>query len=390
MNHAPRLAIIVVAAGSGARFGGSIPKQFAPLGGLALCMHSIQRFQRYLPYAHIVLVTRPDYAEYLDGATLKNVTIVHGGASRQASVQCGLDVLSNNPPDTVFIHDAARPFVSQHVCIALLDALKHHRAALPTLHVADTLKQVNDNSIISTINRDTVRIAQTPQAFDYKLLFAAYQDAEAEFTDDAGVMQAAGHDVLCVEGDAMTFKITIAEDMQRAQQYLCTEQRIGQGYDVHAFEDFAIGQPHIIKLGGIDVPHTRTLNGHSDADVVLHAITDALLGAIGEGDIGQHFPPSNDVFKGMDSEHFVAHALALLHQKGGAVVNCDVTIIGERPKISSVRDAMRINIARILQCAAQRINVKATTTEKLGFEGKEEGLACSAIISVTLPMLSDI
>ncbi len=378
------IAIIIVAAGSGARYGGSVPKQFEMLHGKPVFVHSVQRFQRYFPEATILLVTRPDVAEYVGAQWLNTVQVVEGGQTRQASVKNGLEALQDTAPEVVLVHDAARPFVSHAACERLLEALSNYDGAIASLPVTNTIQQVDGDIITDTLNRDALFAAQTPQAFHYDALLSAHEQMAGNFTDDAGIMRAAGFRVCTALGDEQMFKITTQKDMQRAQAMMQTELRIGQGYDVHQFTDFATGEAQTMKLGGVDVPHTRRLKGHSDADVVLHAITDALLGAIGQGDIGQYFPPSNDAFKNMDSELFVAHALKLLHEVSGAVNNCDVTIIGERPKIGSVRDHMRHNIARILNCGASRVNVKATTTEKLGFEGKEEGLACSAIISVTV------
>ena len=389
VHTSQHIAIIIVAAGRGERFGSDIPKQFLPLGAMPLFAHCLERFRRFFPNADIVLVTRPDITDYVDAHWLKHVRVTQGGASRQASVKNGLLAVEKNNPDIVMIHDAARPFVCRDVCMRLIHALKHYNGAIAALAMHDTIQQVENEVITDTLDRTILRAAQTPQAFHYDALRQAYERVNGEFTDDAGLLRSAGFEVCTVQGDERMFKVTTSQDMQRAHTMMHMQWRVGQGYDVHQFSDFAPGEAHYMTLGGVKVKHTRRLKGHSDADVVLHAITDALLGAIGQGDIGQHFPPSNPDFRDMDSAHFVTFALNMLKGKGGVVNNCDITIIGERPKIGKVRDEMRCNIAAILQCDISRVNVKATTTEKLGFEGKEEGLACQAIISVTVPSEND-
>jgi 2-C-methyl-D-erythritol 4-phosphate cytidylyltransferase / 2-C-methyl-D-erythritol 2,4-cyclodiphosphate synthase len=384
-----RLGIVVVAGGSGLRFGADIPKQYHSLHGIPIIAHSIKRLRTQFPSAPMVLVQHPDHHTYYTAPS--DMRVVAGGATRQASVYEGLQALAGSDVTHVLIHDAARPYVDAEVCCRLIASLTQHHAVIPTLPIADTVKQTQHNKVVETLDRTTLCTVQTPQAFDYNLIMQVHQRAAHEgwdsATDDAGMCERAGITVVCVQGAPRQHKITTHEDLRMVQHPL-TETRVGYGYDVHRLLPFAENTPpsaRHIRLCGVDIPHTHYLEGHSDADVVLHALTDALLGAIGEGDIGQHFPPTDASFKGMDSAHFLHHAYALVRTREGVLINADITLIGERPKISPYRETMRQRLATLLQVEPTRINVKATTTEKLGFEGRAEGLAAQAVVNVALP-----
>jgi 2-C-methyl-D-erythritol 4-phosphate cytidylyltransferase/2-C-methyl-D-erythritol 2,4-cyclodiphosphate synthase len=317
---------------------------------------------------------------------------VFGGSSRQESVRNGLEALAGaQAPHFVLIHDAARPFVDQALVNSALSGARQFGAAIPGLAVTDTIKQVTrDNIIVATPDRAGLRAVQTPQAFSFSLILSAHRLAAKDardYTDDSMVLEATGHEILVFPGDVSNFKITTSEDFARAMALLnknsfadLLDIRVGQGYDVHAF---APGDH--IWLGGVSIPHTHSLAGHSDADVLMHALTDALLGAICEGDIGKHFPPSDQKWKGASSEIFLSHACTLIKDKGGAIANVDVTIICEAPKIGPHRDEIRSKLAQIMSLDIERISIKATTTERLGFTGRKEGIASLALATVRLP-----
>lgn len=381
-----KVAVLIVAAGRGHRVGGDMPKQYIALGGKAILHHTIEAFMK-VPYVDLIqtVIHADDHALYATAiGDLDLLSPVNGGASRQQSVMKGLQSLGEHEPDLVLIHDAARPFVSPKLIEDIIVKAADYGAILPTLPVVDTVKLVTGDKITGTIDRTTLARAQTPQAFRYKLIFMAHRKMEGQdMTDDAAIAEACGIKVMTHPGEEKNFKITTAEDLKKAKR-MTTENlndiRTGLGMDVHAFET---GDQVI--LGGIAIPHTQKLKGHSDADVALHALTDALLGAIGDGDIGTHFPPSDDQWKGASSDIFLKHADGLLKSKGGIIANLDLTIICEAPKVTPHRDAIRDNIAGILNIAPTRISIKATTTEKLGFTGREEGIAAQAIVTVRLP-----
>lgn len=386
------IAAVIVAAGEGRRMGGPVPKQFQLLGGVPLVVHSLRAFAAHQEITMLVLVTDPAQASSLP--LPPGVRVVAGGATRQASVRAGLEALAGQVPERVLIHDAARPFVTVAQISAVLDATTGTNGAILAVPVADTLKQATPDPgpfhvIGATLPRDGLWAAQTPQAFPYPLIRAAHQQlAGQEHTDDAALFEALGHPVQLVPGDRRTFKLTTPEDFIMAEALLAAaappqpapEIRTGQGFDVHAFTD-----GNHVMLGGVRVPHSRALAGHSDADVALHALTDALLGALGEGDIGQHFPPSDPQWRGRDSRHFLRHAVGLLTARGGAVANADLTIICEQPKVGPHRDAMRAVIAADLGITPERVNIKGTTTERLGFTGRGEGIAAQAVITIRIP-----
>ncbi len=379
---------LVVAAGRGQRLGGEVPKQYLPLAGVPVLRRSLDAFLTHPAIAGARVVFHPDdrdrYAAAVAGLDLPPP--VPGGATRQQSVLNGLESLAEQAPDVVLIHDAARPLVSRDIIDRTLAALERAPGAVVAVPVADTVKRDDGAGLVAaTVERAGLWRAQTPQAFHYGPILAAHRAAAARdgaATDDAAVAEAAGMPVAIVHGSEDNFKITTAEDLRRAECLLgaAWEYRTGTGYDVHRF---APGDG--IMLCGVGVPHDRGLEGHSDADAGLHAITDALLGAIAAGDIGAHFPPQDERWRGADSARFLAHAARLVAERGGRVVHVDVTLICERPKIAPHRAAMVARIAAILGIEVGRVSVKATTTEGLGFTGRREGLAAQAAATVALP-----
>jgi 2-C-methyl-D-erythritol 4-phosphate cytidylyltransferase/2-C-methyl-D-erythritol 2,4-cyclodiphosphate synthase len=377
---------LVVAAGSGQRFGSEIPKQYLPLAGRPVIRHALETFAGHPGIDAVRVVLNPDHRPLYDEAVtgLALLPPVAGGASRQESVLNGLESLAALQPDHVLIHDAARPFVTAGIIDRTLATLATSPAALVAVPVTDTLKRATEQTVTATVDRRDLWRAQTPQGFRYAEILAAHRrSAGAALTDDAAVAEAAGLTVSLVMGADDNFKITTAEDLQRAERLLgggAMEFRTGSGYDVHRF---AAGSS--VTLCGVRIAHSHGLEGHSDADVGLHALTDALLGAIGAGDIGSHFPPSDPQWRGVDSARFLAHAAALVGARGGRVNHVDVTLVCERPKIAPHRAAMVSRIAEILGLAPDRVSVKATTTEGLGFTGRSEGIAGHAIATVALP-----
>ena len=310
--------------------------------------------------------------------------IVTGGAMRADSVRAGLAALADEAPDVVLVHDAARPFVTDVHLAPLLDALKTADGAVPVLAVADTLKRGRPDGGLETISRDGLYRVQTPQAFRYGVLVRAYEawsGAEPP-TDEAVVVETAGGKVVAAPGDPMLMKLTFPEDFDMAEALAGQARitRVGQGLDAHTF-----GPGDEVWLCGVKIAHSRGLVGHSDADAGLHALTDAILGAIGDGDIGEHFPPTDPQWRGAASDQFVRHAVKLVRQAGGRIINADVTLVCEEPKIKPHRQAMRERIAELLELPVGRISVKATTTEGMGFTGRREGLAAQAIVAVETP-----
>jgi 2-C-methyl-D-erythritol 4-phosphate cytidylyltransferase / 2-C-methyl-D-erythritol 2,4-cyclodiphosphate synthase len=309
---------------------------------------------------------------------------VPGGATRQASVAAGLEALAAFAPDVVLVHDAARPILPPGTIPALIEALRTHDGAIPAVPVADTLKRVASGRITDTVPRDGLFRAQTPQAFRYTLLRALHANGDPAATDDASLLEAAGHPVAIVPGAEDNIKLTYAEDHVRLERALlgALSPRIGTGFDVHAME---AGRPLI--LCGVQVPHELGLAGHSDADVGIHALCDAIYGALAEGDIGRHFPPSEATWKDADSARFLVHAAERIAARGGMLANADVTLICERPKITPHAPAMIARLAALLGVEVGRISVKATTTERLGFTGRGEGIAAQAVATVLLPLV---
>jgi 2-C-methyl-D-erythritol 4-phosphate cytidylyltransferase/2-C-methyl-D-erythritol 2,4-cyclodiphosphate synthase len=378
-----KVAALIVAAGRGHRAGGPLPKQYLDLNGQTILRRSAKAFLDS-GLVHVVQVVihpddRPLYEESALGLGLREPC--PGGASRQESVRLGLEALAGENPDLVLIHDAARPFVSATLIRAVIDGLSNNEAVIPGLAVTDTIKQVEGGIITGNIDRDSLRRAQTPQGFRYRTILEAHRALAdvADLTDDAAVAERAGHNVHLVEGDERNIKVTTPEDVAAlsAQAMLpCS----GTGFDVHR-----LGPGDHVMLCGHRIPHSQGLIGHSDADVALHALVDAILGAVGAGDIGRHFPPSDPQWKGVPSRLFLEEAVRLVRAQGGRIANVDVTIICEAPKVTPHVQPMTAILGEILGIPAARINVKATTTEKLGFTGRGEGIAAQATASVLLP-----
>lgn len=377
---------LIVAAGRGERSGQDGPKQFATVGGRAMVAHSHAALSAHPAIDRVVVVIGAGQQDLLQAA-VGDVEWVEGGATRRESVLRGLEHLVGGDVARVLIHDAARPFVPGPVVDRLVAALNAAEGAVPALPVADTLARGTSPFVSSevglgeTVARDALYRIQTPQAFRFDAIIGAHRawPANADATDDAQIARASGHDVLLVEGDRMLEKLTYPSDFAEAETRMTSapEYRTASGYDVHRL---AAGEE--LWLGGVRIPHDKGLAGHSDADVALHAITDALLGTIAAGDIGTHFPPSDPQWKGADSAQFLQHAASLVEAEGGRVTFIDLTLICEAPKIGPNRDAMRARIGDLLRLPVARVSIKATTTERLGFTGRGEGIAAQAVVTV--------
>lgn len=383
--RAMSVVVLIVAAGRGQRAGAGLPKQYRRLAGRPVLARTLAAFLGQPRVDRVAVVIHPDDRPLYDEATagLDLPPPIAGGPTRQDSVRLGLEALADLGPDIVLVHDAARPFVSPELIERVIDAVP----AIAALPVVDTLKRAEGGKAATGPSRDGLWRAQTPQGFAYQALRDAHHAARGgpELTDDAAVAAAAGIAVALVEGDEANFKLTTPDDFRRAEAMLINRHpdvRVGQGFDVHALADLP-GRP--LMLGGIAVPHARALAGHSDADVALHALTDAVLGALAEGDIGQAFPPSDDRWRGAASDQFLAFARDRVAARGGVIAHVDLTLICERPRIGPHREAMRTRIADILGVDLARVAVKATTTEKLGFTGRGEGIAAQALATVRLP-----
>ena len=368
-----RTAAIIVAAGSGARAGGGVAKQFAPLAGLPMLAHSFRALAAHSVVDEVVVVIGAEQQAAARDA-VGDARLVVGGLTRRESVQAGLAAVT---AERVLVHDAARPFVPAAVVDRLLDALNERDGAVPVMPVADTLVSTAGE----TVDRAPLRRVQTPQAFRHNVLTRAHAAWRGpEPTDDAQMVRALGGSVALVQGDAMLEKVTYPDDFAAAEARLGCEWRSATGFDVHRLE---AGEE--LWLGGVLVPHDKGLSGHSDADVALHALTDALLGTVAAGDIGTHFPPSDPQWKGAASHRFLTHAAGLIAARGGRVAFVDLTIICEAPKIGPHRAAMQARIAELLGLTPDRVSIKATTTERLGFTGRGEGIACQASATIRLP-----
>jgi 2-C-methyl-D-erythritol 4-phosphate cytidylyltransferase / 2-C-methyl-D-erythritol 2,4-cyclodiphosphate synthase len=384
------VAAVVVAAGRGVRAGGGGPKQYRQIGGEPVLRASLKAMLGHPGIALVQPVIHPDDRALFDAASagLDVLEPVLGGATRQASVRAGLEALRPQAPDLVLVHDAARPFASPALIARGIAAARACGAAIPALPVADTVKTVDrDGAVTGTIDRAQLRLVQTPQAFAFAPLLEAHQRAHAagreDFTDDAALAEWAGIKVGTFEGEAGNMKLTTADDFLRAgtaELAALADVRTGSGYDVHAFAD----GDHV-TLGGVRIPHKQGLSGHSDADVILHALVDAILGALADGDIGVHFPPSDPQWRGASSDRFLAFAIERLRARGGRIAHLDVNVICEAPRIGPHRDAMRSRIAEIAGIDVSRVAVKATTSEKLGFIGRREGMAAFATATIRLP-----
>jgi 2-C-methyl-D-erythritol 4-phosphate cytidylyltransferase/2-C-methyl-D-erythritol 2,4-cyclodiphosphate synthase len=393
MSTVTQLAAIVLAAGSGSRSGERVPKQFRVLAGRPLLAHSLDAMRDHERIGTVVLVVPPGGlgdAQMVLGASLAGVLLVEGGETRHRSVRKGLDALANleTPPSHVLIHDSARPRLAPAVIDRLVTALEAGAAgAMPVLPVADTLVAARNGEperAGDVVDRAVLRRVQTPQAFAFAAILAAHQSwpVASEPTDDAQMLRTQGHEVLMIAGDADLEKITYPGDHERMERHLSEAMvsRTGMGFDVHRL---VAGEA--LWLGGVQIPHTHGLSGHSDADVAIHALVDALLGALAEGDIGSHFPPSDPQWRGARSEHFLAFAVERVRARSGVIDHADLTIICEAPKIGPHREAMRSRLAEIMAVPTDRVSVKATTTERLGLTGRGEGIAAQAVATVRLP-----
>lgn len=382
-----KIGAVIVAAGRGERAGGGLPKQFRMLGGRRVLDRTLTVFLDHSRIAETVIVASPHDAGHLAAladALGRPLRWVPGGASRTASVRAGLAALDGAGLDAVMIHDAARPFATPGLIDRLATALEAHAAVIPALPVADALARVTEDGRLSeAVDRTGIFAAQTPQAFRLASLKAAYAGLaeDAALPDDAAAIRAGGGEVHVVAGDPDNFKLTTPEDFRRAEALLMSRSVTvtGQGFDVHRLQ-----AAPAMWLCGLEIREGLGLVGHSDADAGLHAVTDAVLGCAGAGDIGQHFPPSDPQWRGAASDKFLLHALTLLSEAGGEVVHADITLIAERPKIGPYREAMRTRLAELLRLDPRRVNIKATTTEKLGFTGRGEGLAAQAVVTARL------
>lgn len=377
---------LLMAAGRGQRFGGAIPKQYADLAGCAVMRRTALCYLDHPLIDLVVAVIHPDDRDKYEAATagLDLAPPIMGGDTRQESVRNGLQGLAPYAPESVLIHDAARPLVASPVIDRVLAAIGPGVGAIAALPVHDSLRHASDGLVDGDVERDGVWRAQTPQGFRYRDILSAHLDVATDgFTDDASVARAAGLQVAVVEGHEDGFKITTSDDLRRAEARIAERVmrcQVGMGFDVHRF-----GPGDTVQLGGIAIPHDRGLAGHSDADVALHALTDAVLGSVGAGDIGHHFPPSDPRWKGADSSIFLAEAARQVRDRGGDIGHVDLTIICERPKIGPHREAMRARISEILGIGIDAVSVKATTTEGLGFTGRREGIAAQAVATIRLP-----
>ncbi|MEQ1781696.1 MAG: bifunctional 2-C-methyl-D-erythritol 4-phosphate cytidylyltransferase/2-C-methyl-D-erythritol 2,4-cyclodiphosphate synthase [Hyphomonadaceae bacterium] len=374
-------AAIIVAAGSGSRLGGQVPKQFLMLGGKPVLRWSVEVMLRCNKIASVVVVA-PAGSIAETAALLptdSRLKIVAGSPdSRTESVRAGLSALSDRPPGKILIHDAARPGLTADVLDQLLDALDASAAACPALTVSDALKDTTGGGIRSVPREGLVRV-QTPQAFRWDVITAAYAETTDAAVDDLALVEARGAKITLTRGREALMKITYPEDLALVEKLIATPaMRVGTGFDVHGFEP-----GDAVILCGVRIPHTKKLEGHSDADAGWHALTDAILGALALGDIGDHFPPSDPQWKGANSRQFLAHAVKLASDRGFRIANADITILAERPKIAPHREAMRRATAEVLNVSPDTVSVKATTTEKLGFVGREEGIAAQAVVLLT-------
>jgi len=375
-----KIAAILVAAGTGSRFGGATPKQLLLLHGKPVLRHAAEAL-----LGHIDLLQPVGDAGRVGAALagIPHLPIVPGGAERQDSVRAGLEALRAYAPDIVLVHDAARPIIPSGTIEAVLAALDRHSGAIPALAVSDTLKRGAENRITETVPRKNLFRAQTPQGFRYpELLRLHLAAAGAAATDDAALLEAAGLEVALVPGAEQNIKLTLPADFAQAEHLLGARMipRIGNGFDVHA-----MAEGRKMTLCGVTIPFELGLAGHSDADVGIHALCDAIYGALAEGDIGRHFPPSENTWKDADSARFLLHAAERIAARGGRLANADVTLICERPKITPHAPAMRARLAELLGVTIDLISVKATTTERLGFTGRGEGIAAQASVLVLLP-----
>src|ERR1700710_2102083 len=394
MPKPKRTAAILVAAGRGLRAGGGGPKQYRTIGGQTVIFRAMEAFSRHRDVFAVQPVVNPDDIAIFNEAapSLRHQPPTNGGATRQASVHAGLEALAAEKPDIVLIHDAARPFVTPAVISRAIDAAERTGAAVPAIAVTDTIKQVGDTGdVAATPDRARLRIAQTPQAFRFDVILDAHRraarDGRSDFTADAALAEGAGLTVATFEGDLANMKLPTPEDFVREEARLGAllgDVRTGSGYDVHAF-----GEGDHLMICGVRVPHSKGFLAHSDGDVGLHALVDAILGALADGDIGSPFSPPDPPWEGGASDRFLKYAVDRVTARGGRIANLEVTMICERPKIGPLRDTMRARIAEIAGLNISRVAVKATTSERLGFTGREEGIAATASATIRLPWDSD-
>jgi 2-C-methyl-D-erythritol 4-phosphate cytidylyltransferase/2-C-methyl-D-erythritol 2,4-cyclodiphosphate synthase len=388
---AAKVAAVVVAAGRGYRAGGDMPKQYRDIAGEPVIRPTLTAFLGHPLIDAVQPVIHPDDESAFRAATAGFGDLlppVPGGATRQASVRAGLAALRAAAPEFVLIHDAARPFLSGDLITRAIAAAKQHGAAVPAVAITDTVKKVDEQDMVSeTLDRSRLRTVQTPQAFAYDLIVALHNRAAAagreDFTDDAALAEWAGHRVNVFAGETTNVKLTTNDDFERAEMLrmaALADVRTGNGFDVHAF-----GDGDHVMLAGVRIPHTRGVTGHSDADVALHALVDAILGALAEGDIGVHFPPSDPQWRGASSDRFLAFACERVRARSGMIAHLDVTVVCEAPRVGPHRDAMRARIAAIAGIPIGRVAIKATTSEKMGFTGRSEGLVAMATATVRLP-----
>ena len=394
MSQATKCGAVIVAAGKGRRVGGALPKQWRDLGGRTVLAHTLEAFLDHPAIGPIALVLSADDMALAPGYEGHgNLTVVQGGASRAESVRAGLLALEPQAPRDVLIHDAARPLVSAALISRVIAALERHEGAAPALALVDALWRGENGMVRESVPREGLFRAQTPQGFRFAAILAAHGAFRGDPADDVEVARAAGIEVAIVEGEERNLKITTEADFARALRHLKADRqghdrqgaeqmdiRIGNGFDVHAF-----GDGDSLILCGVRIPHERGLCGHSDADVGMHALTDAIYGALAEGDIGRHFPPSDPQWKGASSALFLEHAASRMRARGYALANADITLICEAPKIAPHAEAMVAALAKILEVPPERLSVKATTTERLGFAGRREGIAALAAVQLVRP-----
>ena len=391
-----KIVALITACGRGNRFnrGEGIPKQYMPLAGIPMLRHSIVAFLNHPQISDVICVIHPEdqelYEQTIIGLDLLNP--VFGGETRQASIRIGLENLREYNPHKVLIHDGVRPFISKRIINGILEKLETHPAVIPAIAVEDTIKKIGDGKIEWTLERENLWRAQTPQGFIFNdILESHVAFKDLSFTDDSALNEYAGIPVAIIPGSQNNFKITTEEDYDRAKHMIPflledyrQETRCGMGFDVHAFREIDKGENNLIRLGGAEIEFDKKILAHSDGDVGIHALIDALLGAIGYGDIGEHFPPNEQKWQNCDSREMLKEIFTILQKLDAIIINIDLTFICERPKISKYKEKMRYEISAILGISPKRINIKATTTEKLGFLGRQEGIACQAIASLVL------
>jgi 2-C-methyl-D-erythritol 4-phosphate cytidylyltransferase/2-C-methyl-D-erythritol 2,4-cyclodiphosphate synthase len=399
-----KIVALITASGRGSRLainGDGIPKQYLQLAGVAMLRHTILAFLNHPQISDVICTIHPDdivlYEEAIIGLDLLNP--VFGGKTRQESVHNGLEALREYNPNKILIHDGARPFTSKRVITGILEKLETHPAVIPAIAVEDTIKKYGDGKIEWTVERENLWRAQTPQGFLYQDILGAHKAfRDMNFTDDAALDEYAGIPVAIVPGSQNNFKITTQEDYERAQRVVALqiknikeEVRCGIGYDVHRFRVREKGESHSIRIAGLNIAtqddFNKKIEAHSDGDVAIHSLIDALLGAIGGGDIGEHFPPTDNAWRDFDSRKMLKQVNYLVRKKGAKIINIDLTIICERPKISKYKKQMEESLAAILNIDKSRINIKATTTEKMGFLGREEGIASQSICNIMMNVL---